>query len=315
MLTCTSCTERLERPRRRCPVCKKKTGCPSYLVYAEEDRESLDQRVRDRQKSLDSRSWTKLDNLRRRIKKAMRVAINMRLESLLNLLSDPRIAYTNLHGNQLAGAVVSDDPDTRYNIYNKRRALDLLLFGPDGEEVRFGALSLGGPGLFSYGAASILLKEEEALNCRISFLEENSFFYYQNDPPGVSVKVSEGVRALWPDAPMLAVLKHEMDLVKRRSWAHEQLRDLILFCEGNRRTDRFIEAQIAPPLTLENIEKIIVYSPAAYINHGTGTEIEGEMAELSRNLVVTLCSSAESRGIIVEAISDSRTGGMASVRR
>lgn len=334
MLTCTACGLSLAQPCRRCPNCGQEAGCPSHLVYAEEDRPYLHRRFRSRQSShknyrhrmrrrrlhqrVRSRrsshgstnsTWRKLLTLRQRITEAMRVSINMRPESLINLLSDPRTAYVNLHGNRLAGAVV--DPN-RYKD-NKRLAFDLLAFGPDGEKIRFGALSLGGPGLFSYGTACVILKHEEALNRRISFLEENSFSYFQNDPPGVRVEVPVGVRALWPDAPTLAVLKHERDLVNQRRWSLEQLGDLILHCEGDKRTDRYIEAQIGPPLTLENIEKI-AYIPDAYSSRGTGTGREGEMAEHSRDLAEWLSSSARLARIEFEVISDAHTGGTPSDR-
>jgi len=205
----------------------------------------------------------------------------MRFGSLINILQDKRIRYTNLHDNLRAEAIMDYDPE----LAAKRRGVDNLVFGADGERLNYGAINLGNIGLFSYGPACVFLKVD-AIKDTVSFLEENSFYYTKGSWPVLSINMPSGVRALWPTASTLTLVKHHNDLIRSKRWSNSKLADLILYSAGDKKTDRFIEAQIYHPITVRDFRKIL-FEPASLRPTSTGSLI-GRTSAHDRELSLEL---------------------------
>ena len=211
------------------------------------------------------------------IREHARVSINIQPESLLNLLQDPRICWLNLSDNLRAGALLAYPPE----LAAKRLGIEKLVFGPDGDHLIYGALNLGSTGLYSYGACCVYL-DHRAIAPQLSFLEENSFSYCTQDGPSVALDVPKGVRALWHSVHTLAVVKHCKQLAASSTWTVRELAELILVSCGDKKTDRFIEAQVQQPITSESITEIVF--ARRYYRPVNARGIVGRAALLSRRI-------------------------------
>lgn len=279
MWICTHCNKNVNKPSNICPYCNLETGIPSNIVLAGEDEINLSNRFQICKKCIkDLKDLTRLNYYKRKLKNRISVSINAHPETLVNLLQDERIKYTNLHENLRANAIINYDPE----LAAKRRGIDNLVFGADGEKLNYGAVNLGTLGLYSYGACCIFLKDKEIKN-RVSFLEDNSFNYMTRSGPAIQLNIPKGSRALWPKAHILLTVKHCKDLLKRKRWNDSELKKLILFSNGGKKKDRFIEAQIYPPITLSCFKKIL-YNPSIS-RHANNKDLVGQTAVHSRKIL------------------------------
>src|SRR5206468_1602376 len=98
-------------------------------------------------------------------------------------------------------------------------------------------------GLSSYGSVALRLKENY-VEKRASLLEENSYVVRRSLPTAA--------RATWDDRVMLAIAK----LAPASDRTRDSLRRALLFCEGNRETDKFIEVHVWGGFTPDAIGSI-----------------------------------------------------------
>ena len=251
MWVCSSCRQGLNTPSIRCPNCNSWTDIPSNVAFAGEDEKHLEQRFEDCLRNCEECQKNLIDVCVQTVKKNISVSVNLWPESLLNILQDERIRYTNLHDNLRANAVNYDDKVA----IAKREGVDKLGFGVDGDKLNSGAVNLGNVGLVSYGAVCVFLKSDDKLKKYISFLEDNSFNYIKYSPPTVDFRIPSGVRALWHTVHKLIVVKHRNDFLNKKLTCIE-LANLILVSNGDKKKDRFIEAQIYSDVTRSSISKI-----------------------------------------------------------
>lgn len=294
MWICAHCNKNVNKPSKICPHCNLETEIPSHIVLAGEDEINLSHRFQICKKSMkNSKDLKRLNYYKRRLQKSISISINVHPETLVNLLQDERIKYTNLHENLRANAITKYDSE----LAAKRRGIDNLVFGADGEKLNYGAVNLGTLGLYSYGACCIFLKDREIKN-RVSFLEENSFNYLTQSGPTIQLNIPQGSRALWPKAHVLSTVKHCKDLLKNKRWSNSELKKLILFSNGEKKTDRFIEAQIYPPISLGCFKKIM-YNPN-YSRQIKDKKIVGKTAVISRKILAEYFKSLDLHGIELE---------------
>jgi len=206
-----------------------------------------------------------------------RVSINVHPEALLSMLQDDRIRYINLHDSLRANMVVDYDPE----LAAKRRGIDSLAFGSAGEKVTYGAVNLGTHGLVSYGSVCIFLRDS-AIQFRTSFLEENSFSYVSGQPPSIKLDLSAALRAVWETVHKLAFVKHFRDIISGKI-TPARIAGFVLVSTGDKHTDRFIEAQIYPPITSKHFAKI-TYDPRLYRACGTDRTLNMS-ANLNRRIL------------------------------
>jgi len=120
--------------------------------------------------------------------------------------------------------------------FDKERAsAEALLFGTNAIIV-YAALAVAGQGLTSYGHAAMRLKTE-AIDARASLLDENSFTFCRKH----RLPFPSGHRSTWDERAdlVLAVLGEKIV-----AGATDDLPALLLFSEGDRQTDQFIEVHI-----------------------------------------------------------------------
>jgi hypothetical protein len=295
---CKTCGIQLVAPVSACPSGQHSTNIPSNVVLAAQDEPYLMSRFERAKEPCDESQRLVLEYCEHLVGSHFSVSINMHPHTLLALFQDDRVRYVNLHDSRKAGSVIDYPPDAAA----KRLGIDTLVFGIDGDKLNYGAVNLGGVGTFSYGAACVFLREEQILQS-VSFLENNSFAYVSQSGSAVKLDVPHGVRALWGRAPILVLIKHLTTLLRSTAWTITEMAQLILFSEGDKKTDNYVEAQISFPITQKCIKRIV--DPALDRKADPHT-IEGRAALVSRNALTSFLESGIP-GIEVEVLNSPNT--------
>jgi hypothetical protein len=177
--------------------------------------------------------------------------VNVSPRYAIDFLSSDRLLYATYSELIRAGArrPAAGEDDRR------RASVDALLFGSHGAQIRFGALGLGGPGLLSYGAVTMILRSD-AIGHRASVLEENSFSFTERHElrPGKLAPV--GYRAPWATRHQLAMAK--CGAVVDGGTTPSQHGALLLSCGRSRAADEFIEVHVFGPFDGKAVEKIVL---------------------------------------------------------
>lgn len=255
MWKCGSCQKEIKIPSRECPHGDHETELPSNLWLAGVDEPELEKRFQACAESIKETGrieW--LDNYQQLLNDNLAVSINLHPESLINLMSDARLRYVNLHDNLRANVIRDYDKE----LASKRLAIDVMAFKYNGTQLNFGAVNIGeNVGLLSYGAACMILKSVD-IKCSVSFLENNVFSYYHESGGEISFKIPKGVRALWNSVAELAIIKHTDEFFGCDELNVDRISKILLRSTGNKATDQFIEAQIIADISRATIAKIIL---------------------------------------------------------
>ncbi len=251
-IQCGYCTHDVPIGSRCCPHCAR----PALFWNVKEAEDPAERQ------ELQARYEQALENAAQRGAEAIvvdfetavvssKVVITRPLEELERLSSSGKELYSTFY--KLIKA------DLRLPAGNKwdrlRRVADEGLFPGYKEEIRFGALSLNGRGLPSYGDASFVLRED-MISHRATVFEENSslFMKFHNyEPP-------RGFRATWAERAKLCVAKlaRTLDHVT----TSDQFIELLL-CSGERpEKDHFIEVHIWGPLSAYAFERVALFPEA-----------------------------------------------------
>lgn len=176
--------------------------------------------------------------------------VAMPAKMLIDLLSDPRSAYANYETLVGAGLRTPASPESD----ELRRAIGGAIFGSYADKIRYGCLSLTGHGLSSYGGYACCIADDMIMT-RVSFLEENS---YKIAPDATLFDLRGrmmGHRAVWDNRADLCTAKLAKEISPSQGQADWQ--SLLVFCDGNRDSDKFVEAHIYGPFTADSIDSIL----------------------------------------------------------
>lgn len=137
----------------------------------------------------------------------------------------------------------------------RRRAVGSLLYGTASEEIVYGALSGDGRGLTSYGSVHIRL-DEATIAYRSTILEENSYTFMEVKEVTPATPLPEGCLACWQDRGKLAVARLADGL--RDGMGATDLRELLLWTEGKRETDKFLEVHIYGTFNRDAVQSVVL---------------------------------------------------------
>jgi hypothetical protein len=131
------------------------------------------------------------------------------------------------------------------NDWDRQRAgVDAILFGTYDREIRYTALALDGAGLPSYGEFSLTLRESNIAD-RTSLLDENAYDFVQRHGLTPFTSFPPGHIAPWEDRAKLGVAKLAAGIDGTTD--EPAFPGILLWSEGDRTTDRFIEVHIFGP--------------------------------------------------------------------
>ena len=102
--------------------------------------------------------------------------------------------------------------------------------------------------------------KETSIKSRASALEENSYpFIKKHNINLVTLKISFGYRSTWEDKLLLATAKLHKQI--NSTTKNDAFCKFVLFSEGKRETDEYIEVPIYKELTAYTVKSIFVPKP------------------------------------------------------
>lgn len=138
-----------------------------------------------------------------------------------------------------------------------RRAGEPALFGAYTKEIRFGALTLDGMGVKSYGECFWILRDDMIAH-RASVFEENALTFMDRHRIEVSKvdKIPAGYRAPWEDRSKLCVAKLGSRINGKTS--ARDFPELLMTQGQTSEDDDFVEVHIGGPMTVRTFERVIL---------------------------------------------------------
>jgi len=249
-MKCNHCGSEVADNVRYCSTCYRDIGFPNVREAGKhQEREALDERYRKEiQRSNESGSYKSVQGFEEAMKKTFAV-INVDLDFLLYLFTNTKALYSSYNIQIRAKIRRPAKPEDD----KMRLAVDARLFGNYASEMIYAALSLDGRGVKSWGDYSIKLKEI-TINHRATLLEDNSFHFFKNHNIGFTQSLPLGYRAIWEERHKLAVAK----LAKLISdgTSEQEYAKILLYSDGNRETDDFIEVHIFGIFDINAIESV-----------------------------------------------------------
>lgn len=251
---CPECNAKVYWESERCPLCRHDMGAPNVRL-AQKERGELQQRYLAAQDECRQRGAdAALDDFSQAVEQQSQAVINVSPGYLQGFLAASSQFYSGYALQTAAEARAAADfvNDTA------RLATEAKLFGSIAPHLRYAALSLNGRGLESYGSCSLSLDQRLCARAA-SLLEENSYHFVEKHRLLPRTPIPPGYRAAWEDRHLLAAAKLAGDL-DRHSKA-DDFPALLLYCEGNRETDRFIEVYLYGPFDSQAIVAAMIPLP------------------------------------------------------
>ncbi len=164
------------------------------------------------------------------------------------LLSSENVVYATYYQETEGAGRLSED-----SLFDSTRAAtDARVFPRYYKDIRFGALSLDGKGVPTYGACSMVLKSS-AISLRTTVFWENTVDFCNRICPIQKEPVPPGYRAFWSTRARLAAAKGQ-PMLDRQSTVQEFAGILI-------DRDVFVEVNIYGPFNRNSVERILVAKP------------------------------------------------------
>lgn len=247
---CNHCGALISELSDKCFTCGESVGAPNVRsANAPEEKRALDARYN---KVLTDAAvigtQERLKEFGGRMKLTCAV-VNVDINFLHTFVTNEKALYTSyllgVQGELRKPAQVGDD--------RHRLIVEGMMFGSYGKDIRYAALSLDGKGVHSYGNYSVRLREV-AINKRATLLEDNSYAFAEKHGMTAGQQIPAGYRSSWEDREKLAVAKLAHRIPSAGSEADYP--SLLLFSEGNHKTDDFIEVQIYGTFDTQSIESV-----------------------------------------------------------
>jgi hypothetical protein len=234
----------------RCPACGYNNGLPN-LRHCAREQAALEARYQAALAACKARAVEAIAlDFTKTVEQQACAVINADAKFLEAFVDNDRNLYSG-YSLQLKGQQRLAAPE---NHHAERIAVEAQVFGAYGEHIRYAALSLNQLGLHSYGSCTIVINE---LLCShlASLTEENTFQLVEHH----GKTIAPGYRASWAERQKLALAK----LADRidSGITPDQYPGLLMFCEGKRETDQFIEVHLFGPFTAQAI--VAAHLPAS----------------------------------------------------
>ncbi|MBQ0719934.1 MAG: hypothetical protein KBT88_10230 [Gammaproteobacteria bacterium] len=250
---CHKCGAPQQAFERDCPSCGEHLGFPNVLLANSSlELEALESRFQSSlSKCVMNRSSSEFSTLVELIAKTSHVVVSVPVDIALKIVTDPLTLYVNYE--KLVGAGVRSRGSFANDSH--RKIVAGALFGSFGDQILYGALSLNGRGLATYGDIYCTLKGD-SISKRTSFLEENSYDFSQKYK---DEQLPNGYRCDWGNRDKLVAIKLESEGLIKKSSDPKKWPSLVLNCDGvDRSKDKFVEAHIYGSFNIYSIDKIVV---------------------------------------------------------
>lgn len=252
--SCPSCGAHVFWERDRCSGCGKDLGAPNVRI-ARRERDALLQRYKTalyEDRGPDVRA--KVEAFSQTVEHDSGAVINVHPDYLKGFLKSSRDLYSGyalLTAAETRAAADMENDMARLSVEGK-------LFGTAAPHIRYAALSLNGRGLLSYGSCAITLNPRLCARAA-SLLEENSYHFIEQKRLVGRIPIPAGHRAVWQDRHCLATAKLACCIDDRTVGA--DFPRLLLYSNGDRETERFIEIHIYGAFDRQAIVSAVIPDP------------------------------------------------------
>jgi hypothetical protein len=200
------------------------------------------------QRANDNGAEEALDRFANDVKRS-RAVINVELGFLYEFISNDKLLYSNY--DLSVGSKTRKPAPEKHDRH--RRTVEAILFGHYAPEIRYAALSLNGSGPKYHDSYAIKLREVAIID-RATLLEDNSYHFVATHNIQAGDDIPHGYTSVWTDRHKLAVAKL-WDQISAGTLEQEHPK-ILLFSEGKRDTDRFIEVHIYGGFDNKAIESV-----------------------------------------------------------
>ncbi len=251
---CPTCSNPLTWEKDTCLSCGTYVGAPNVREVTLEQDKLLDRYEKKVEECKARGCFDEVSAFTDRIINDSEAVINLWPEFLAQFLNGDKSIYSTY--------TLQTDAETRKaadrSNDKERRGTEGTLFGQYGPHIRYAALSLdGGEGLVSYGSCSVSLRQQLCLNTA-TLMEENSYTFLRRYRLLPGDPIPEARRAVWQDRHYLVTAKLADKIDK--STTDSQFTELLLFSEGDRATDEFIEVHVYGPFSKEAFVAAVIPS-------------------------------------------------------
>lgn len=253
-LPCSSCSAPIDINSVVCEHCGTASPQPITVKRAllASEVEALSKRYDAAKSALEVKGlWEEIGAFEKIVDEEGHAVINLNFTFLWDWLMHGSKEYQGYRRSVLDGSINR----SKFENDRDRSVVESILFGT-AVDIIYAALSLDGFGLKSYGPISVVLKTS-AIEARTSLLEMNSYKFVDiAEKKGWTRRepLPQGSFAPWVHKEKLALVKcHDM-LTKHCSV--KQASSMILYSNGERSTDEFLELYIYGKLASSVVEKI-----------------------------------------------------------
>jgi len=253
---CSECGASLSSTMRHCPTCRADAGAPNVrCCRTDENLKALAARFDAAQGRADANGCSKeFDALLNIVEQQSGVVVSMPARVARDIVCDPRDIYTNyetLIGTNIRKTSCVNSDQHRCSVAGR-------LFGSYANEIIYGALSLNGNGLPTYGDVHCRLRSI-TINKRTSFLETNSYRFVENHTIPFGGSFLLGYMSCWNHRHRLVLAKLADSLSVGQNQSDWQA--ILVQSDGkDRKNDDYVEAHIYEGFDRNAIESMVASS-------------------------------------------------------
>ena len=248
---CPHCGSKVRAQEKDCPACGSFYGFPNIRAAEQpEEVRALEVRYAD--------AWlkTQVENKVSPFAAYETALVNSTavvcrsLDQAKALISSTSAVYVNFYHQIDSGGRRAEET----SVETRRQITDARVFPSYHKDITFGALSLDGRGVASYGACSLVLKSVVIAH-RATIFEENTVDFCDRECPEQTKAVPPGYRATWTRRAMLAVTKGEPQIDAKT--LPENFPRILMD------RNQFVEVHIFGPFTRDSIDRLLVAKPTS----------------------------------------------------
>lgn len=239
-IKCSECSTPIADAADTCSTCMASVGAPNVRACSSIDNVAvLNGRYGNAKQNGELNGLSVLrEHFEVEVENNSSVVVSFPSDVLLNFVKNPSTMYQNyesLVGSGSRKPALADDDKRRFGIGG-------TFFGHYAKKIIYGALSLSGQGLPSYGSLHCRLRDV-AIRKRTTFLETNSYTFVEKNNVLAGASIPKGHACCWDDKHKLAIAKHfDITVINK---VNSDFQDMLIFSDGkNRNKDEFIEAHI-----------------------------------------------------------------------
>jgi hypothetical protein len=274
------CGEAVPAHLRDCPVCGRDNGCPNIRAAAlKTETEALSERLRQAEVSARARGCLDILNRFGVAVLSSKAVLSRSLGVVHDIVKSDDVAWVSFHKQVSSGSRMPE-----HNGWDQgRTAAESTILPIFYDQISFAALSLDGKGVTSFGAYSIVLRED-ATALRASVFQENPFLFNQKHKIIAGQPPPRGYKATWLERHILA--KAKLQHLLNSLTTPDQFAGILMTQASPPKDADFIEVHIFGGIHRRAIERVIGPIPKSRADRLLLKSVERRLNEIGVHLEV-----------------------------